>query len=305
MFICIPQDQTSSTVLADPTTHDVTTEAAFVPYNVTPVMSVTQPLLVSRGVAIHPHTGDVCVPNLANNALCIFSGRTYDFISCTHEWQTPNNTVISLSGIQGIAITPDGSIILRVSMRIIMIENGVATKSWGSGQVQNALGEFNGIMDIAIDDTGLIYVSYFRNSILQVIDTITSDIRLLSQEAIHGYLRDITINPVNKDILVITADPLLVLVLDDRGRPKRNVSLSYKANGLFVDRRGYIFITTYDAVHIYDPMWHEVQSFGRYGSCSSCFNNPHVITVNSQNENLLVKDYSNNRIQVFRKTTRP
>ena len=111
----------------------------------------------------------------------------------------------------------------------------------------------------------------------------------------------------NRDILVFTRDPdrFLVLVFDDRGRYERNVSFVYEPRGLFVDRRGYIFMTdgVNDAVHIYDPMWHEVQLFGQYGSCSSCFFAPIGITVKSENEDLLVTDRTNGRIQVFRKTT--
>ena len=104
---------------------------------------------------------------------------------------------------------------------------------------------------------------------------------------------------------MVTVQSRHLLVLDDRGRYKYNVSLSYIARGLFVNRLGYIFITMYDAVHIYDQMWHEVQSFGHLGSCSSCFNYPMGITVNSQTEDLLVMDYNNNRMQVLTKTTRP
>ena len=324
--MCIPQDQTSSTVLADTTPHDikdqtsstvpadtttpdVTTEAAFVPYNVTPVMSVTHPQLPRpRGVAIHPQTGDMYVTSYLNNALCVFSGRTYDFRSCKDEWQTPNNTVISMSGIRGIIITPDGRIILGDISRVIMIEDGVATKSWGrSREPGTELGEFNYILDIAVDGSGLIYVADHNNRRVQVIDPITSDIHLLGQDALSGWPTAVTINPVHRDILVTTSYSNLVLVFDDRGRYKRDVSLSYIPRGLFVDRRGYIFMTdaSNHAVHIYDPMWHDVQSFGQNGSCSSCFNYPIGITVNSQSEDLLVVDAGNNRIQVFRKTTRP
>ena len=303
------KDQTSSTVLADTTSHDVTTEAAFVSYDVTPVMSVThQQLSRPHGVAIHPQTGDVYVTSYRNNALCVFSRRMYDFISCTDEWQTPNNTAISLMYPRGIAITPDGSIILGDYYRIIMIEDGVATKSWGrSGQTGNGLGEFSNIFDIAVDGSGLIYVADYNNRRIQVIDPITSDIHLLGEDVISGAPTAVTINPVNRDILVTTSYPNLVLVFDDRGRYKRNDSLSYIPYGLFVDRRGYILMTdvSNSAVHIYDLMWHKVQSFGRLGSCSSCFNYPIGITVSSQNEDLLVMDFNNNRIQVLTKTTRP
>ena len=321
MFICIPQDQTSSTVLpdtathdandqtsstvlADTTTHDATTEAAFVPYNVTPVMSVAhRQLLRPNGVAIHPQTGDVYVTSQYTNALCVFSGITYDFISCTDEWQTPNNTVISLTDLRGIAITHDGSIIMGDWTRVIMIEDGVVTKSWGRKEDHSpVLGEFSMIHDISVDGSGLIYVADTHNYRVQVIDPITSDIHILiGQDDL--WPTDLTINPVNRDILVFTYR--LVLVFDDRGRYTYNVSLSYESNGMFVDRRGYICMTdnTNEAVHIYDPMWHKVQSLD--GSCSSCFNYPAGLTVNSQNEDLLVVDAGNNRIQVFRKTTRP
>ena len=301
-------DQTSSTVPADTTTHDVTTEAAFVPYNVTPVMSVTQQFLRPWGVAIHPQTGDVYVTSWANYALSVFSRRTYDFISCTDEWQTPNNTVISLLEPRGIAITPDGRIVLGGVSRVIMIEDGVVTKSWGRSRgTGTGLGEFRDIQDITVDGSGLIYVTDHNNRRIQVIDPITSDIHLLGQDVISGAPRAVKINPVNRDILVITREPYFVLVFDDRGRYKRDMSLPYAPYGLFVDLRGYVFMTdyTYNAVHIYDPMWQEVQSFGQYGSCSSCFNKPFGITVNSQNEDLLVIDFFNNRMQVFRKTTRP
>ena len=300
------KDQTSSTVPADTTTHDVTAEAAFVPYNVTPVMAVTQQLSYPWGVAIHPQTGDVYVTSQGNNALCVFSGRTYDFISYTREWQTPNNTVISMLNPRGIAITPDGGIILGDCCRVIMIKDGVVTKSWGrSRQAGTGLGEFNNILDIAVDGSGLIYVADSNNRRIQVIDPITSDIHLLGQDVISGYTVAVTIHPVNRDILVATLYPYLVLVFDDRGRYKLSESLSYPPHGLFVVRRGYIFITTLDAARIYDPIWNEVQSFRQNGSCSSCLNHPYGITVNSQNEDLLVMDYSNNRMQVFRKTTRP
>ena len=321
--MCIPQDQTSSTVPADTTTHDlkdqtsstvledtttddVTTEAAFVPYNVTAAMSVThQQLELSWRVAIHPQTGDVYVISAVNDALCVFSGRTYDFISCTDEWQTSNNTLINLWYPRGIAITPDGRIVLGGVSRVLMIEDGVVTKSWGrSRQTGNGLGEFKNIYDIAVDGSGLIYVADYNNRRIQVIDPITSDIHLLGQDGIDLWPTALAINPVNMDILVATKDPHLVLVFDDRGRYKRNESLSYRSYGLFVDRRGYISMTDSSnyAVHIYDPMWHEVQSFGQHVSCSSCFNSPTGITVNSQNEDLLVIQVG---IHVFRKTTQP
>ena len=301
------KDQTSSTVPADMTTYDLTTEAAFVPYVAT-VMSVThQQLSLPWGVAIHPQTGDVYVTSQGSNALCVFSGITYDSISCTREWQTPNNTVISLSDLRGITITPDGRIMLGDRSRVILIEEGVVTKSWGSGQTGNELGEFSAIQDIAVDGSGLIYVADYKNRRIQVIDPITSDIHLLGQDDISERPTAVAINPVNRDILVVTAYAHLILVFDDRGRNKRNMSLSYAPNGLFVDRRGYIFMTddSKHAVHIYDSMWNEVQSLGQDGSCSSCFYYPAGITVNSQNEDMLVIDYANNRIQVFRKTTRP
>ena len=310
-------DQTSATVLADTTPHDVTTEAAFVPYNTTAVMSVThQQLARPYGVAIHPQTGDVYVISEGNNALCVFSRRTYDFISCTHEWQTPNNTVISLTGPRGITITPDGRIVLGDVSRLIMIEDGVVTKSWGrSRQRGNGLGEFSNIFDITVDGSGLMYVPDYNNRRIQVIDPITSDIHLLAQDVISGRPTAVAINPVNRDILVATDNPRLVVVFDDRGRYKLHKSFLYASDGLlayipyglFVNQRGYTLITDYHnhAVHIYDPMWYRVQLIGQPGSCSSCFNHPIGITVNSENEDLLVTDYHNNRIQVFSKTTRP
>ena len=139
---------------------------------------------------------------------------------------------------------------------------------------------------------------------VHVIDPITSDIHLFGQGAISGKPAAVAISPVNTDILVATQSPHLVLVFDDRGRYQRNISLAYKPYGLFVDRRGYIFITGNNAVQIYDSMWHKVQSLGQLGTCPSCFVNPRGITVNSQNEALLEMDHSNDRIQVFMKTTR-
>ena len=53
-----------------------------------------------------------------------FNVRMYDFISCTDEWQTPNNTVSSLLYPRGITITTDGRIILGDYSRVIMIEDG-------------------------------------------------------------------------------------------------------------------------------------------------------------------------------------
>ena len=293
------KDQTSSTVLADTITHDGTTEVAFVPYNVTPVMSIYGEF--PYGVAIHPQTGDVYVVGYFNNALCRFSGRTYDYISCTSEWQTSNNTVITLYSLRGITITPDGRIMLGGRIRVIMIEDGVATKSWGRSTQGNELREFSYIQDIAVDGSELIFVADYSNRRVQVIDPITSDIHILGQDAISGRPAAVTINPVNRDI-----NPHLVLVFDDRGRYKRNMSFSYKPHGLFVDRRGYIFMTDSNhAVHIYDPMWHEVQSFGHQGSCFSCFTYPSSITVNSQSEDLLIMHNFNNRMKVSRKNTRP
>ena len=189
-----------------------------------------------------------------------------------------------------------------------MIEDGVATKSWGGSRREGTgLGEFHNIFDIAVDGAGLIYVADFVNHRIQVIDPITSDMHLLGQDVISGQPTDVTINPVNRDILVTTYNPNLVLVFDDHGRYKYNMSLSYRSGDLFVDRRGYILMidTGNSAVHIYDPMWHEVQSFGELGTCSSCFYYPKGITVKSQNEDLLVMDSNNNRIQVFRKTAQP
>ena len=155
-------------------------------------MSVThQQLSRPEKGAIHPQTGDVYVISQRYNALCVVSGRTYDFITCT-----PNNISLPYANvIVGIAITPDGSIILSDCCRVIMIEDGVVTKSWGSGQPGNGLGEFNTIYDIAVDGSGLIYVADTSNLRIQVIDPITSDIHLLGQDDISGGPIVVAINP--------------------------------------------------------------------------------------------------------------
>ena len=306
VYICISQEQTSPSIRRDTT--DTTAETAFVPYNVTPVMTVThQQLSLPWGVAIHPQSGDVYATSFGDSALCTFNGKIYNFISYTRKWKTPNDTVISLSRPTGITIAPDGRLIIAEDSRIIIIKDGTVIKSWGLvGQSGSGLGEFSGIYDIALGESGLIYVTDHRNDRVQVIDPITSDIKIFHDD-MPGHPTAVTINPVNGDILVAGEQPPFVQVFDAHGRSKNLVSLSYVPRGLFVDPRGFIFVTdiTNEAIRIYDPMWNEAQSFGQYGICPSCFYNPVGIAVNSQNEDLLVMDHSNSRIQIFRKITRP
>jgi DNA-binding beta-propeller fold protein YncE len=110
----------------------------------------------------------------------------------------------------------------------------------------------------------------------------------------------VAIHPLTGDILVVMEEQY-VLIITDGGDYKQKVTLSYKSYGLFVDTRGYIYVTddTGHAVHIYDRAWNTKQIFGKYGSCPGCFRNPRGIYVNNDNGDIIVADSSNKRVQMF------
>jgi hypothetical protein len=91
-----------------------------------------------------------------------------------------------------------------------------------------------------------------------------------------------------------------VLVFSDQGDFKHNET-SYRSFGLFVDARGYIYVSDYDnsRINIYDQTWNKKQTFGKSGDCLSCLKSPLDTAVNATNGDIVVVTYANPKIMIF------
>jgi DNA-binding beta-propeller fold protein YncE len=287
---------TSTTTATSTTTN--TMGYVFVPYNVTPALVLSDKLKMARGIALHPQTGDVYI--IDSYKLCIFHYNG-SFVSCTATWSTTNGKIMNLVRPQSITVTPEGRLIIADLYRVMVIDNGIVTRVWGSkGKSGSNLGQFNYPSDTAVDDSGRIYVADYYNKRVQILDPNTNNITLLDAPVLYDSLVAIAINTVSGDVMVAMSKGY-VLIFNDRGEYKQKVSLSHRSDSIFVDVRGFSYVTDifYDAVHIYDHMWKLKQTFGKQGTCSGCFNKPIDILVNNNNGDILVADNQNNNIQVF------
>ena len=281
-----------------------TTIAAYDPYDNVPYLILSDGLDGPRGVAVHPKSGEVFVASTANNKLCRFHGDTGNLSSCEGAFNTSDGgDIVELNSPHSVTVGADGRLVITDAHRVIVIENNLVVNMWGSETAQNiTLDQFNYPRRTAVDGKGDIYVADSVNQMVKVINPYANNIHLLGQDVISMYTRDIAINPINGDVMVLTSDRY-VFVFNKEGQYQRNRTLEYSAHNLSVDNQGYIVITegNLNSIHVYDPMWHLLQTLGSSGDCAGCFYTPYDVDINEENNNMIVVDIGNNRVQMFMK----
>ena len=90
-----------------------------------------------------------------------------------------------------------------------------------------------------------------------------------------------------------------IRIFDSNYKSIRSVCLKKKSRRICTSPRGLILITTFNnVILIMDRQGHIIGQFGSYGRKDGEFSEPVGICVNSKEE-ILITDYSNDRIQIF------
>jgi DNA-binding beta-propeller fold protein YncE len=167
---------------------------------------------------------------------------------------------------------------------------------------------FGVISHVAVDSRDRVYFYQRKNPPMLVFD---HDGRLLTTWGDHR-LRDahgIYIGPddhvyvCNRDeheVLKLTADGKMVLILGQRGRPALQAPFNHPAD-VAVAPNGDIYVADgygNAAIHRFGPEGRHLGSWGAPGAGRSQFTTPHGIWVDA-GERVLVADRENNRVQLF------
>lgn len=224
--------------------------------------------------------------------------------------------------ITGIAFDHEGNVIASVGHRIQKYSaDGTLIDEWGTSGEGD--GEFVGINDIAVDNSGNIYVAdgsdWTRNNVynkdIARIQIFTPDGRFVTKWGrygsisydLQGWLNGIEIDNAG-NVFVVSGNNIKEYsgsgkYLNDWGGGRES-GLFHEFStleGISVDKAGYIYtVDSGDSNNIkkFTSEGSRISSFGKYGTGNGEFNHPRGIAVDHEG-NIYVADTGNHRIQKF------
>lgn len=224
--------------------------------------------------------------------------------------------------ITGIAFDRDGNVIVSVLYRIQKFSaDGTLIEEWGTKGEGD--GEFVGINDIAVDNSGNIYVAdgsdwlpyLAHNKDIARIQIFTPDGRFVTKwgrqggfsQDLQGWLNGIEIDSVG-NVFVGSGNNIKEYsgsgkYLNDWGGGRESGFFHEFSNleDISVDNAGYIYTVDSgdsDNIKKFTSEGTRISSFGKYGTGNGEFNHPGSIAVDHVG-NIYVADTGNHRIQKF------
>jgi sugar lactone lactonase YvrE len=225
--------------------------------------------------------------------------------------------------ITGIAFDRDGNVIVSVLYRIQKFSpDGTLIEEWGT--MGEGDGEFVGIDDIAVDNTGNIYVADGSDCVRGMIHCKDNIARIQIFDP-HGrfvtkwgkagnfewdlqvFLKGIEIDSAG-NVFVVSNDNIKKYSgsgeyhNDWGGGPQSGFFHEFETlEGISVDKAGYIYTVDSgdsDNIKKFTSEGTRISSFGKYGTGNGEFNHPRSIAVDNDG-NIYVADTGNHRIQKF------
>ena len=271
-----------------------------------------------RGVDVHHLTGIIYVADLYSHRVCEFNSSGHA-ISCMSGYSGPGS-VTDFNLPRDISVMTNGRMVICDEHRVIVTcSNMTLIHVWGSLTRGQGLGQFYYPQAVA-SDGDLIYVADFGNHRIQVLNVAnTGDIEVIEVIADNPSVSykpwGIAVDRASGYIFVTSSKR------SDDGLYSIHIIITYNMTGhyvchvtasdLGVDRTGLIRIALYrgrvyvsdvynTCIHILSYNGSYIQRLGRHGTCPGCFQYPWGVAVHSVTGHLIVSDYTNNNVQIFR-----
>ena len=270
-----------------------------------------------RGVDVNHLTGIIYVADHGNHRVCEFNSSGH-VISCMYGYSGPGGKTVDFNYPGDISVMTNGRMVICDLHRVIVAHSNMTLiHVWGSLTEGQGLGQFNRPFAVA-SDGDLIYVADYGYGRIQVLNVAnTGDIEVIEVTANDPselyYPWGIAIDRASGYIFVIGrrsddgSDIYIMITYNMTGQYVRHVTPS----GLGVDKTYLRHIALYrdqvyvsddqnDCIHILSYTGSYIQRLGRTGRCPGCFQLPYGVAVHSVTGHLIVTDWSNHNVQIFR-----
>ena len=270
-----------------------------------------------RGVDVHHLTGIIYVADYSNNRVCEFNSSGH-VVSCMSGYSGPGGITVGFNYPRDISVMTNGRMVICDHHRVIVTySNMTLLHVWGSRTLGRGLGQFDWPYAVA-SDGDLIYVADHYNRRIQVLNVAnTGDIEVIEvragnpSELYTPY--GIAVDRASGYIFVTGwryddgSHIDIMIIYNMTGHYVRHVTPS----DLGVDKTDLIHIALYmdqvyvsdihnDCIHILSYTGSYIQRLGHTGTCPGCFQYPVGVAVHSVTGHVIVTDYDNNNVQIFR-----
>ena len=269
------------------------------------------------GVDVHHLTGIIYVADYGNDRVCEFNSSGH-VVSCMSGYSGPGGITVDFNGPLDISVMTNGRMVISDRHRVIVTySNMTLVHVWGSRTAGQGLGQFNWPYAVA-SDGDLIYVADHNNGRIQVLNVAnTGDIEVIEVRADNPSELyrpvGIAVDRASGYIFVTGyryddgSYISIIIIYNMTGHYVRHVTPSdlgvYETYLIHIALyRDQVYVSDYhnDCIHILSYTGSYIQRLGRHGTCHGCFRSPCGVAVHSVTGHLIVADYSNNNVQIFR-----
>ena len=266
----------------------------------------------------HPHgidvnsSGEILVSDTQKNRIHVLNQSGRKLL----EFGEVGNSDGNLNYPVGVAFDKNGKNIIVADrdnhrIQIYSRKNGKFLKKFGSEGSKE--GQFNGPCGISVDANGRIIVTDWNNHRIQVF---SSDGRFLFKFGDQSgdklkHPRNAIYSPTEECFIVSDTGHNVIKVYDKKGKFMRTIGKPgskrgelFSPRGIAIDRNDRIIICDFDnhRIQFFDLKGHCLNSFGAKGGGIGQFNYPTGVAVledDKLEEQILVTDWGNDRIQIF------
>jgi serine/threonine protein kinase/sugar lactone lactonase YvrE len=302
-------NQNSASREASPSAPKAPTQAPMKPLHIFDTQGKAHTKLVEPAVLCY-RSGRLVVADTATRKIHLF---TYDgrWVSdCTFNEGVESKT-------RGGHLTKPSGIAMDVRGRIYACDSSdpyiriYDSRGYYLKELCNIQGKDAGIQGIALDSTGLIYVSDMQNACVQVFrEDLGLWMRTIGGPSEGGSLKlpsGIAVDRINQIYCVDYGDSKIV-IFNKQGQFVRSFGGKGSVHGMFNVPRS-VAVDNTDKIYVLDSLNHRIQVFGPTGNWLSSFGGrgsepgkfigPSDLSLDPANNLLYVADKGNQRIQVF------